>query len=117
MTTNQYILIGAVIALFVGFRLMKMLSQISVSKAKELLSAGAVLVDVRTSGEYSNGHIKGARNIPLDNLSRISKKVTKDKDVIVYCQSGSRSAQAMRTLKSMGYTKVHNLGGIGKWRD
>ena len=49
MTTNQYIIIGAAIALFVGFRLIKRLSQISGKKAKELVSEGAALVDVRTS--------------------------------------------------------------------
>ena len=117
MTTNQYILIGSAIALFVGFRVLKMLSQISAKKARELVANGAVLVDVRTAGEYSGGHIKKALNVPLDRISGISGKVAKDKDVIVYCQSGSRSGAAKRELKSMGYTKVHNLGGIGKWRD
>lgn len=116
MTNNQYIIIGAVIALFVGIRLFRMIKQVSVKKAKELMAGGAVLVDVRTSGEYSSGHIEKAINVPLDRISGISKKVGKDKDVIVYCQSGSRSSAAKRELKSMGYSKVYNLGGIGRWK-
>ena len=114
---NNYIIIGAVIVLFFGFRLAKSLTQISTKKAKELIANGAVLVDVRTSGEFGSGHIKGAKSLPLDSLSRITKKISKDKDVIVYCQSGARSSRAAGELKSMGYTKVHNLGGIGRWRD
>ncbi len=117
MENNQFLIIGIVIAVFVGFRVLKMLRQISVKKAKELIANGAVLVDVRTSGEFGSGHIKGAKSLPLDSLSRITKKISKDKDVIVYCQSGSRSARAAGELKSMGYTKVHDLGGIGRWRD
>ncbi len=117
MTNNQYIIIGAAIALFLGLRLFKMLRQVSVKKAKELMANGAVLVDVRTSGEYGSGHIKGAKSLPLDSLSRITKKISKDTDVIVYCQSGSRSAQAASQLKSMGYVNVHDFGGINKWRD
>ena len=114
---NNYIIIGAVVVLFVGLKVIKMLGQISAKKAKELIANGAVLVDVRTAGEFASGHIKGAKSLPLDSLSRITKKIDKDKDVIVYCQSGARSSRAAGELKSMGYTKVHNLGGIGKWRD
>ncbi len=117
MTNNQLIIIGIIVVGFIGLRLLKRLKQISVAKAKLLLSEGAVMVDVRTPGEFSSGHIKGAKNIPLNNLANISKKATKDKDIIVYCQSGSRSSSAASQLKSMGYEKVHNLGGIGRWRD
>lgn len=117
MSNDQLIILGLVIAGFVAIRVVKAIRQISVPKAKELISTGAVLVDVRTSGEFSNGHIKGAKSLPLDSLSRITKKIAKDKDVIVYCQSGSRSARAAGELKSMGYANVHNLGGIGRWRD
>lgn len=117
MDNNQYLFIGVIVIAFLAFNLLRRLQQISVGKAKQLLSEGAVLVDVRTPGEYSSGHLKGAKNIPLATISNISKKVSKDKDIIVYCQSGSRSTSASRQLKSMGYLKVYNFGGIGRWRD
>lgn len=117
MSNNQLIIIGIVVIGFVALTVIKRLGQINADKAKELIASGAILVDVRTSGEYSSGHIKGARNVPLNKISNISKKVSKDKEVIVYCQSGSRSASAAKQLKSMGYAKVYNLGSIGKWRD
>ena len=116
MDGNQFLIIaGAVIGLFVIFRIIKAIRRINPKKALELQKNGASFVDVRQPGEYSGGHIKGAVNIPLNNLSRIKNKISKDSDVIVYCLSGARSNSAFRQLKSMGYTKVHDLGGIGRW--
>ncbi|MCB9252866.1 MAG: rhodanese-like domain-containing protein [Flavobacteriales bacterium] len=79
---------------------------------KELISNGAIIVDVRTPGEFSGGHIKGSQNIPLDSLNRNLKKLKdKDKAIITCCASGMRSASAKAILKSNGYTNVHNGGG------
>lgn len=116
MDNNQLYIIAAVaIGLFVIMRVIRAIRRISPKKALELQKGGASIVDVRAPGEYSSGHIKGAVNIPLDNISRITGKISKNTDVIVYCLSGARSGSALRQLKSMGYTKVHNLGGIGRW--
>jgi phage shock protein E len=77
----------------------------------ELLQNGAVIIDVRTKGEFQGGHIKGAINIPLQSLESNLSKIKKDKPVITCCASGMRSASAKSILKSKGYTEVYNGGG------
>ena len=78
--------------------------------------AGAVLVDVRTSQEYKEGHIPGSKNIPLQNMEKIELAVkTKETPVYVYCHSGSRSSQAVNAMKHMGYMNVTNIGGISSY--
>lgn len=77
----------------------------------ELISKGALIIDVRTKGEYAGGHVKGSVNVPLDQLSGYLKKI-KDKNhaIITCCASGMRSASAKSLLKGQGYTNVHNGG-------
>ncbi|MBS1628183.1 MAG: rhodanese-like domain-containing protein [Bacteroidetes bacterium] len=77
----------------------------------ELIKNGAQIIDVRTPGEFQNGHIKGSQNIPLQNLSNQISKIKKDKPIITCCASGMRSASAKSILKSKGFTEVHNGGG------
>lgn len=80
----------------------------------ELVKKGAIILDVRSSGEYSGGHVKGSINIPLDQLSKnLSKLKDKNKPIITVCASGMRSASAKSILKSNGYTQVYNAGGWG----
>ena len=70
---------------------------------KALLSQGAVIVDVRTAGEFRGGHIKGAINIPLDEVkSRTAELKKKNKPVITCCRSGNRSGVAKSLLVSAG---------------
>lgn len=78
---------------------------------------GAVLLDVRTTEEYRDGHIEGSVNVPLDRISFIENTV-KDKStpLYVHCLSGSRSGQAVSYLKQMGYTNAKNIGGISSYR-
>ena len=79
-------------------------------------AAGAVLLDVRTPQEYREGHIPGSQNVPLQQLDKV-EEVTENKDTVlyVYCHSGARSRQAVSLLKHMGYTNVHNIGGIAAY--
>lgn len=113
---NQLLIIAAaVVGLFIIFRIIKSLRRVSPNKALEIQKNGGAIVDVRQPSEYHGGHIKGAVNYPLDNISKITKSIKKDTDVIVYCLSGARSGAAARQLKSLGYTKVHDLGSIGRW--
>lgn len=78
---------------------------------KQLMQEGAIIVDVRSKGEYSSGHIKGSINIPVDSLSsNLGKLKDKNKHIITCCASGMRSASAKGILKSKGYTNVHNGG-------
>lgn len=92
---------------------------ISSNEAIALHNKGALVLDVRTADEFASGHIVNARNISLetlaDNLDSIKKY--RDKPVIVYCEAGNRSAQAIKLLKTQGYTTVFNLsGGLAAWR-
>lgn len=77
----------------------------------QLLKEGGVIIDVRTKPEYTGGHIKGSKNIPLQSLgSNLKTLKNKDKPVITCCASGMRSASAKSLLKSKGFTNVHNGG-------
>ena len=77
----------------------------------ELVKQGAVILDVRSKGEYQGGHIKGSMNISVDTLSSNLNKLNKDKPIITCCASGMRSASAKSILKSNGFTEVYNGGG------
>jgi len=78
---------------------------------RELIAAGGQLIDVRTPGEYKQGHLKGAINIPLQTLEDNLSKIKKDKTLIMYCASGMRSAAAKRVLTGKGFQSVYNGGG------
>ena len=78
---------------------------------RELLQEGGIIVDVRTKAEFSGGHIKGSKNIPLQSLpANLNKLKNKDKPVITCCASGMRSASAKSMLKSNGFSNVYNGG-------
>jgi len=92
---------------------------VSPQDAVRLLNQGAALLDVRASEEFAAGHIRGARNLPLERLtdSLEGLKRFKDKPVIVYCEHGSSAGSAMRQLAQQGFGKVVNLrGGLSAWR-
>lgn len=75
--------------------------------------SGAVLLDVRTSEEYREGHVAGSKNLPLQSIANVTSITNrKDTPLFVYCHSGSRSRQATSMLEKMGYTNVTNIGGI-----
>jgi phage shock protein E len=80
----------------------------------ELVKQGAIVLDVRSRGEYAGGHIKGSINISVDTLqNNLSKLKDKNKPIITCCASGMRSASAKNILQSNGYTQVHNGGSWG----
>lgn len=79
----------------------------------------ALLLDVRTSQEFRSGHIKGAKLLPIAELENRMGEITdwKDRQILVYCHSGTRSAKACRILKKNGFGKLANLnGGILSWK-
>lgn len=90
---------------------------ISAEEAHRLVAGGALLLDVRTPGEFAERHLDGAVNIPVQSLPERLAAVParKDQDVVVYCRSGRRSASARKILEEAGFTRVHDLGGIGNW--
>lgn len=77
----------------------------------QLVKEGAIILDVRTKGEYDSGHIKGSLNIPVDQLrNQLAKLKDRNKPIITCCASGMRSAAAKGILKSAGYITVYNGG-------
>lgn len=93
--------------------------QLSTTELKgQLSNKEKQFVDVRTPGEFKGNHIKGFKNIPLHQLSqKADKELSREKEVIVICQSGMRSQKASKMLKKMGFTKVTNVkGGMSTWR-
>lgn len=81
---------------------------------RKLVADGASLVDVRTTDEFGDGHVQGAKNIPVDQIGARMAEIPKDKPVVVYCASGARSAAAARTLKNAGYDAI-DIGGMRNW--
>ena len=81
----------------------------------EAIKNGAIIVDVRTPGEFGQGHVKGSKNIPLNEISSKVSEIQKwNKPIITVCASGSRSGMAKRTLKANGI-EVYNGGSWSKF--
>ena len=90
---------------------------ISVEAARELQQAGTLLFDVREPGEFKSGHAVGARSLPLSGLqSRYQRELPKERDLLIICQSGARSAQACSFLSGQGYKVTNVSGGTAAWR-
>ncbi|MDS9473126.1 rhodanese-like domain-containing protein [Sporosarcina pasteurii] len=96
----------------------KGVTNISVQETKDKLKDKQVqFIDVRTPGEYKANHQPQFKNIPLGDLPRKADQLDKNKEVVVICQSGMRSARAASILKKQGFEKVYNVtGGMGAWR-
>lgn len=113
-------LVAAIVALVFELRSRSLgAAAISSNMAIALQNKGALLLDVRTAEEFASGHIIEAKNIELEKLGEQADTLKKwrEKPVVVYCESGSRSAQAARLLKSLGFTQAVNLrGGLASWR-
>ena len=72
-----------------------------------------VLLDVRTPAEFAEGHLPGAINIPHTELaSRVAElSDARDRDIVVYCRSGTRAEQALGVLKDAGFSRLFHLDG------
>lgn len=93
--------------------------KITATEAKERMDSGdpIVIVDVRTEEEYVTGHVYGAILVPNETITDIPSKALPDLDaeLLVYCRTGRRSAEAAQKLIDMGYTNVSDFGGIVDW--
>lgn len=83
---------------------------IETADLKNIIDEGAFLVDVRTPGEFAQGHVKGSVNIPLDMVQAELEQLRDKKNIIVFCLSGGRSSQAKSILEQHGFTNVINGG-------
>ncbi len=106
------VIVGAVGA----FLLVKRATQVSLAEAHEWLSKGALVIDVRSQGEFEERHLPGAINIPLDRLGDEIARYAPDKErpLLLHCLSGTRSGMGTGVLKKLGYQHVFNLGSYGR---
>src|ERR1035437_1640191 len=115
MNWHTWIIVGGAIA---AFLLYKRLTLVRPDTARDWLKQGAIVLDVRSEGEFSGGHLPGAINIPLDRLSAEIGRLAPDKDqpLLLHCLSGTRSGIGKGTLQKLGYRHVFNLGSYGRAR-
>ena len=85
--------------------------QVHVTEVRELIESGAYILDVREVGEFDNGHLQTAVNIPLSELRERMHEIPKDRPVYVHCRSAQRSYNAVMALLHSGYTDVYNVSG------
>jgi rhodanese-related sulfurtransferase len=93
-------------------------TSLSVEEALEKLKTGNVyIVDVRRQDEFKKGHLKKAKNIPLDEFKDRLNKIPRKREVLVYCETGARSIRAVRYLEVAGYENIlHMHQGMRGWR-
>lgn len=80
----------------------------------------ALIIDLRPVADYKSGHIKGAKNSPLNDFAKGVETFSsyKDKQVLVYCNSGNTATRAIKLLRNAGFEKINNLdGGIAAWKE
>lgn len=86
---------------------------------KKMMDDGddVIIVDVRTAEEYNSGHLVGAVNIPVETITDKKPAELPDRDamIIIYCRTGNRTVTAYKKLTELGYTNVHDMGGIVDW--
>lgn len=76
-------------------------------------AAGAQIIDVRSKVEFDGGHIPGAVNIPVETLQATAQGLDRNATYVVYCQTGARSAEAVRIMQSMGFKNIdHFSAGV-----
>ena len=111
MNTTTLIVFVALIALVFWLRPRP---DVDGKKARALVAEGALLLDVRSPQEFAAGHIDGAKNIPVDELPRRIAGLDPATPIVVYCQSGMRSARAKKALQAAGL-RVSDLGSRLNW--
>ena len=89
--------------------------RIDAATARDHLSQGALLLDVRTRGEHAARHINGSVNIPLAELPRRLDEIQGERTVVVFCRSGNRSAKAVKLLRARRPGPAYDLGAITSW--
>jgi len=107
------VILGAILALSLA-QMLKADGALSQAEARKKLEAGALVIDVRTAGEFQSRSLPGVINIPLDAIQTgITNYVTnKSRMVLLHCRTGRRSGIAEKELRSLGYTNVWNIGSF-----
>ncbi len=83
-------------------------------EARALVESGASLVDVRNPDEYAAGHVEGAESIPWESgdFDAAVEPLDRDAAYVLYCASGRRAGEALARMTELGFTDVHNAGGL-----
>jgi rhodanese-related sulfurtransferase len=126
--SNQYILWGVLALVVLGLGVVWLMSrntttassmplEISAQEAVAKQKAGAFILDVREPDEWNTVHIAGATLIPLGELDSHLNELPKDKEIVVVCHSGNRSAKGRDILLNNGFTQVTSMaGGMNQWQ-
>ena len=118
---NKVIASLAFILLLAGCSSSSGATDLSVAEfAGKVAEAGVITLDVRTPGEFDQGHIEGSRLIDFQsgNFENEIAALDKGKTYAVYCRSGNRSGQAVKVMRDAGFKNVYNLnGGVIDWAD
>lgn len=96
------------------------ITEVSVENAREMMTGGANLIDVREDNEWEAGHAKGAVHLGRGIIERdiVDRFPAKDTGLVLYCGGGYRSALSADILQKMGYTNVFSMaGGWKAWKD
>jgi rhodanese-related sulfurtransferase len=84
---------------------------VEVAEAQRRQQAGALIVDVREPEEWREGHVAGAKHIPLGSLTTRLAELPRDQEILTFCRSGNRSARAQQLLQGQGCGTVRNVSG------
>ncbi len=123
--THHPLLVGAavlalvVVVAFESRQRATAFAAVSSQELIRLMNQGALVLDIRKPEEFEAGHVKGAKQLASDKILAAGEtfKRFKDKPVVVYCESGSLAAAAVRQLNAQGFTKAFTLrGGFAGWR-
>ena len=112
----NWTVLGLMVVVVAIFLTLSKAGQISARDAAAYLKQGALVIDVRSAGEFTSGHLAQAINIPLDEIETALPKRVKDKSqvLLLHCASGMRSGMAKSKLNGMGYPNAFNLGGYSR---
>ncbi len=103
--------------IFETVQIYMMTQQYNCSFVQEILGAGGQLIDVRSPVEFSQGSLDGAVNMPIESFQYLMKDIDNSKPVLLYCRTGARSGMVKNYLDQMGFSQVHNIGGIRQFID
>lgn len=112
MSSTLWVIYIVALVLVLGFMKMRRSGQVPIKDAQDYMKRGALVIDVRTPGEFNSGHLSQAYNMPVDELEGLVANKIKDKDrlILLHCQTGLRSKKAKDRLEKLGYSKVFDMG-------
>jgi rhodanese-related sulfurtransferase len=117
MAVGFIAIVGAVILLSSRPSVASLPPEISVAQAAQKRAQGAFILDVREPSEWVQFHISGATLIPLGDLPNRLNEIPKDREVVVVCRTGHRSALGRDTLNQAGFANVTSMaGGMTEWQ-